>query len=1101
MESSIAINVLNEGRTIIGTLDVLDADVNVVYQFSDIRDPEKRKANYVRKFKLPGTKKNNRLFNSFHELGYQITNVAALLPDTYTVESGSGQSFNPNRKLLGQVIVNDNIFFEGALQVNKVNNVNGQIDYEVTIYGNLADFFINIANTTVEKLDFSEYNHALTAKNILQSQWVPSGQKDVMYRTPKGYSSNMTIKNRIIKFGQEYENYIGEGYVYPLIYQGGSDLKTIVHIEKWQPAFYAKTIFDKIFEKAGFRYRSEFLNSETFRRLIIPMSKENLQIDQAAVDKAEFLANVGHTGTATDGFPIGTGTAPLYGYVGWNSGTITKESAAEVWDGIPTSGPIRFNFDTPGSTTAIPAPRDPGDVFKNNDTFVAPKNGTFRLQASIIPVIAFKPPKINFYTINVRNELVDYPGIPVRVKLINKNTKAVLASKTTDVLVPDTSVTTPVAFEGNVFLEWEGYLSKGTELQIIVQYWIRKQVGGNAVITKDSIGTPYVVPMNIYIKGNLDNSSNFSARLTDLNVGEGDAINMNQVAPSISATEFITNINRMFNLYWVPTGRDREFSIEPKDDIYNSAKDKIYDWTESINRDENMSIEPLFNLIGNKYKWSYTEDGDYLNKKYTDAAKAIYGEREIVIDNDFLDDNPEIKTGFSPTPLYSPPFNPGISLSGIFAQDGTKFKRVVPRPRILYWGGMKPYAAEFNDSREVWIDAFGADNKSTGAWIYRRVDSNGKIAYEFPYAGHLDDPYNPTLDLNYGLCEEYYFNYQILTDSNLYNRYWRSSAEEILSPSQHLLTATVNLSSTEVSTLDLRATIQVDNIYYRINKLTYNPITEIGEVELFKTFEYTTFSPSTLEKSAAPQMPESNPGQGAGTNTTIVINTKKDSDVWKDDWTWKGGWNQWEETKTIWVNGNEDLRPWRGSENKPQWTSFLNTGRGSTTWNTVPNKNYTPISQFDNFYPAAGDVFINGKYNNVSPTAQFVTINGNNNSILDGARNIQVSGNFNTILSGVSNVSVVGNNMTISKSNAAYIDGAEISRGGINSNAMTTVVRSPQTIWQSAGVMRGGKNSNGTFVGRKAPVINANAPAPIPKNAIGQSTPPPQWENWMINNA
>ena len=180
---------------------------------------------------------------------------------------------------------------------------------------------------------------------------------------------------------------------------------------------------------------------------------------------------------------------------------------------------------------------------------------------------------------------------------------------------------------------------------------------------------------------------------------------------------------------------------------------------------------------------------------------------------------------------------------------------------------------------------------------------------------------------------------------------------------------------------------------------------------------------------------------------------------------------------------------------------MLNTGKGSTTWATVPHKTYTPISQYDNFYPDAGDVSVRGKYNNVAPTAQFVSINGSNNTVFDGARNVQIAGNFNTVLTGVENVSVVGDNMTIYRSNAAYINGTEVSRGGVSTNAMVTVVKSPPTIWESAGVINGGKNSNGTFVGRKAPVINANATAPIPRNAVALAPPVPIWENWMINQA
>ena len=461
MESSIAINILNEGRTIVGTLDVIDADVNVVYQLSDIRDPEKRKANYVRKFRLPGTKKNNRLFNSFHELGYQITNVAALIPDTYTVQSGEGQSFNPNRKLIAQVIVNDNIFFEGSLQVNRVNNVNGQIDYEITIYGTLADFFGNIGDINVDKLDFSEYNHLMTAKNILQSQWVPEGSKKVVYRKPNGYQSNETIKNRIIKFGQEYENYIGEGYIYPLIYQGGSDLKTTVHIEKWQPALYARTIWNKIFEKAGFRYKSDFLDSEMFRRLIVPMAKESLQVTQDVVDRCEFLANVGDTGITT-----GTG-ATYYRYIQSFTGDFNLKTSQSA---------VKFDYDTEGSTTAIPAPRDIGNIFTNSTTFTAPKSGKFRLQASLQPVIVFRTDQVvQQYVIDVRNEAGDNRNvIPVTARFINATTKAVIAQAQTEILITKGFNTTAVAFAGTLFLEWEGFLNGGTSVYIDLQMQNKK---------------------------------------------------------------------------------------------------------------------------------------------------------------------------------------------------------------------------------------------------------------------------------------------------------------------------------------------------------------------------------------------------------------------------------------------------------------------------------------------------------------------------------------------------------------------------------------------------------------------------------------------------
>jgi hypothetical protein len=1071
---SIAINVLNETRTIIGTLDVNDADVNIVYQFADIRDPEKRKANYVRKFKLPGTKNNNKTLHSFHELGYMITDLPQYTTQSTIVISGAAQSFNPNRKLIAQVIVNDNVFFEGSMQLNKVNNDDGAISYEVTIYGGIADFFTNIGDLKLTDLDISEYNHKLTADNILQSQWVDSGKKEIYHRTAKGYTSPFTIKNIIKKNGIDYENYLGEGYVYPLIYGGGSDLKTTTHIEKWAPSIYVYTIWKKIFEKAGFRFRSNFIETDFFKRLIIPFSKDSLQITQEQQEKSEFLANVGNTTTGGD--------ATYYTYITTGSSVFSTN----------TSTPVKFDKDTGGSTTAIPLPTDPGNVFTNSTTFTAAKDGKFRLQASLTVVVGFLTDQVvQSFVLKVNNSSGEVAAsIPIKAKFINASTNAVIAEKSAFIAVTNAFYSTPVYFEGPLFLEWEGQLAKGTQIQIILEHTNTKQVGNAPSLTYNLSGQYKNVQQKILVKGKLTDSSNFSATLTDLSLNNGDDINMNQVLPDMSAQDFLVAVNRLFNLYWVPTGKDREFAIEPKDDIFAGAKDKIYDWTDMVDREETISIEPLFNLVGNKYKWSYTEDGDYLNKKYQEATDSIFGEREIIIDNDFLEDMGEIKTKFSPTPLYSPPSNPDISLSGIFSQDGVKFKRATPKPRILYWGGMMPYKAAWKDNREITIDSFGAKGEFTGGWVYLTTGDR----YIFPYAGHLDNPYTPTLDLNYGLSSEYYHNYISLTDDNLYNKYWRSTAEEILNPTQHLLTATLNISTTEISTLDLRATIQYDNIYYRINKITYNPLTEIAEIELFKTFTYNQFTPTKLESGQAPQTAGTEVGVGADPTGTTKTNTGKD--IWNDPWN-GGGWTPWNETTTSWVKGNEWFNPVAGNQNRPQWNSFNDRGRGSISAisTLLPKKVWTSSDQYDNFYPNNGAVMVNGKWNNVASTAQYISINGSNNTVADAASNITIAGNYNTVLEGVTNVSIIGDRTIVRKSNVSYVNGTEISKGGVNTAGQVTVIKSPTTIWDKAGVIIGGKNSNGTFVGRTSPIIDANAPRPV-GIGIGSLLPPPQeWEN------
>ena len=61
-------------------LDLQEApNISLNYQFADIREPEKRKANYSQTFKLPFTKPNNKFFQNWYEV-----NLATLMFNTRT---------------------------------------------------------------------------------------------------------------------------------------------------------------------------------------------------------------------------------------------------------------------------------------------------------------------------------------------------------------------------------------------------------------------------------------------------------------------------------------------------------------------------------------------------------------------------------------------------------------------------------------------------------------------------------------------------------------------------------------------------------------------------------------------------------------------------------------------------------------------------------------------------------------------------------------------------------------------------------------------------------------------------------------------------------
>ena len=1065
--NNIAINVLSDNGITKGTLDVNDEDLNIIYQLADIREPDKRKANYVRKFKLPGTKNNNRIFTDIFENGYQISN----LDQNSTSIGDKSKSYNPNLRLKAQVVLNNNIFFEGNLQLNKINKVDNKlIGYEITIYGSLGDFFGDIGDSDMTSLDISEYNHYLTRKNICYS-WNMRGQgKYVSQFLPGDTTSYDRFFNDLIwKYNKLVPNDIGDGYVYPLFYQGGGDLNTYVSVDKWAPSLYVYTLMKKVFDKWGWKWKSDFFESELFKRLIIPFSKDSLMISEEQKNKTEFLANAGKRDAT-------------------NAQVLTQHTSSVA--NTQTSGKVQFIYDSPNPSplpypVAQPAGRDEGGTFDTaTGIWTAPKNGQFSIQTKLHMMIGFEC-AVPAYGITA-------PNVPVIVKIINADTNAVLAQKSFEWIFSPT-----VKTGGNYYqtipcpVSYEGFISVGTRLAVIVDTTIPPGQYATKTINLSS-GAAFACPIRTFATSFVNDASYFSATLLDKQLQEGDFINMNQVLPEMGISDFITGLNKMFNLYWVPTANDKEFIIEPRDVIFDKASDKIQDWTKQVDNGQILSIEPLYDLTANKFIYTYKPDTDFLNKDYSDTNSEIYSQNTITIENDFQFDTNKVETTFSPSPLYTPPFAQGVVLTAFIQKDGTKFKRATPKPRILYWGGMKAYTGV-----DIAIqDIFGTN----GSYLLKRKSTG---VQSFPYAGHLDDTANPTLDLGYGLSKNYYYTYNALTDNNLYNAYWKSFTEELIDPNQHLLTCQLVLSGVIMANLDLRSVIQVDNVYYRINKITYNPITSIAEAELFKLKAYERFTPSYLTTGALPATPGGN-GTGTGADPGSTTNTTTT------------GWQPWRPwIIREWDSGKNPYLPGGGN-----WGTQILFGENTTQWNIANNnagnwEQSLPVKSFtgyklptqpktftkngSNTYANSGSVNVNGEWNIVAPTAQFVSINGSFNNITAGVRNVSVVGDYNTVLPDITNVSIVGNNIIAARSNTSYVDGLEIGRGQVQTHS-TTMVKSPTTL--IGGVVMGGKNSVGAFTtGKTTRLVSGNAPTTIaPSNTSPLGPPAPAWSG-LLNQA
>ena len=109
----------------------------------------------------------------------------------------------------------------------------------------------------------------------------------------------------------------------------------------------------------------------------------------------------------------------------------------------------------------------------------------------------------------------------------------------------------------------------------------------------------------------------------------------------------------------------------------------------------------------------------------------------------------------------------------------------------------------------------------------------------YGYAGHVNDPLNPTDDINWGSPKELYFTTTSYTTANLFNGYWSEYIAEITDKDSKLLTCSLKLNEVDIYNLDFSKLIYIDGSLWRLNKvLDYNPMDfNTTKVELLKVIE------------------------------------------------------------------------------------------------------------------------------------------------------------------------------------------------------------------------------------------------------------------------
>lgn len=108
--------------------------INMTYQQIDLEQPEAKINNYSKTINVPGTNNNNNLFGHIFRFDTNIQSGESLV----------GVSFDPNKRIPFVILNNGDLYETGYAQLDAINIVNDIIQYSLTLYGTIGEFFYNL---------------------------------------------------------------------------------------------------------------------------------------------------------------------------------------------------------------------------------------------------------------------------------------------------------------------------------------------------------------------------------------------------------------------------------------------------------------------------------------------------------------------------------------------------------------------------------------------------------------------------------------------------------------------------------------------------------------------------------------------------------------------------------------------------------------------------------------------------------------------------------------------------------------------------------------------------------------------------------------------
>ena len=593
---------------------------------------------------------------------------------------------------------------------------------------------------------------------------------------------------------------IGSGYYYGLINWGENQILTDVeyHVKHMRPQLYKREYMAKIFAAAGYTWTSTYLDSAYYKSQLIPPTKEYLTLGTTGIANSQFYArrNSTQTGTATACSYFGSWT----GYKFLNNFSTPSEKVLFNEDNVSPYNDSGGNY-TPATGIFSPT---------TTNTFIIETLVNFDVVLANIGGTAGAASYAQISSAIIQVFITQFNGT---------NWQAV---GTNTVSIPYTTLTGLTSSQ-QVYVQIPSWAALATE-----NY--RVEITGNISFSLFTATNVPIVDGATTWRFDTKVNSTYSARLVNNNITEGGFLEINQCIPTeVKQIDWLMTEIKAANLYMVPNpDKAKDYIIEPRDDGFYTGEDN---WSELLDFSKDYEVLPVSELDTKRYEFWNKQDSDQYNDAYFKQYKQTYGFGYTDCVSEFVKPVKKTELIYAPTPIVDNQVN-GLILPKIFKNDNGTIKPMKSVIRQLYRGGNI--------------------NMSYGGWKLRSSIAGDTVYNYYPFVGEVDNPYSPTLSLNWDTPQKVYYNYinATYTNNNLKNKYYSKMINQLSDKRSAVVKAYFNLNELKVKDFSFRKVVWVDhfNCYFYIQNFEYIMNTQQSTlVTMLKLQEYDTWQSNTIE--------------------------------------------------------------------------------------------------------------------------------------------------------------------------------------------------------------------------------------------------------------